>query len=66
MAAIRWTGHFVKQDAATGLAVIQIARNDLAKLDRDAIAVGELGSASSVDLGDLVLALGSPSGYPIR
>ena len=57
-------GHFVKQDAATGLAVIQIARNDLGKETRDAIAVGELGSASSVNQGDLVLALGSPSGYP--
>ena len=57
-------GHFVKQDAATGLAVIKIARNDLGKETRDAIAVGELGTASSVDQGDLVLALGRPSGYP--
>ena len=44
--------------------MIQIARNDLGKETRDAIAVGELGSASSVNQGDLVLALGSPSGYP--
>ena len=57
-------GHFLKQDAATGLAVIKISRNDLSKETRDAIAVGELGSASSVGQGDLVLALGSPSGYP--
>lgn len=41
--------------------MIQIARNDLGKETRDAIAVGELGSTSSVNQGDLVLALGSPS-----
>lgn len=57
-------GHFLKQDEATGLAVIKISRNDLSKETRDVIAVGELGSASSVNQGDLVLALGSPSGYP--
>lgn len=57
-------GHFLKQDEATGLAVIKISRNDLSKETRDVIAVGGLGSASSVNQGDLVLALGSPSGYP--
>lgn len=57
-------GHFLKQDSATGLAVIKISRNDLAKETKDAIAVGELGSTSSVSQGDLVMALGSPSGYP--
>ena len=57
-------GHFLKQDEATGLAVIKISRNDLSKETRDVIAVGELGSASSVNQGDLVLALGSPSGDP--
>lgn len=42
-------GHFLKQDEATGLAVIKISRNDLSKETRDVIAVGELGSASSVN-----------------
>lgn len=56
--------HFVKQDTATGLAVIKISADEVEKTTKEAIAVGELGSSATVNRGDLVMALGSPSGYP--
>lgn len=56
--------HFVKQDTATGLAVIKISADEVEKTTKEAIAVGELGSSATVNQGDLVMALGSPSGYP--
>lgn len=55
--------NFQKRDQGTGLAVLKIAKEEVKQVTRAAIEVAELGNSTLIQRGELVMALGSPSGY---
>lgn len=55
--------HFLKQDRATGLAVLKIDKEEIAPETKESIAVAKLDSSSAIQRGETILALGSPAGY---
>lgn len=55
--------HFQKQDSGTGLAILKIDKDEIAKEVQEKITIGELGSSSVIQRGEPVLAVGSPTGY---
>lgn len=56
-------GTVKKKDDVVGMAVISVAAETLSDFTRNQIKVMELGNSYSVKNGDLVIAVGSPSGH---
>lgn len=56
-------GTVKKKDDVAGMAVISVAAENLSDFTRNQIKVMELGNSYSVKNGDLVIAVGSPSGH---
>lgn len=56
-------GRLQKSDAASGLAVVLVSKENLSEETKEAISVAVLGNSYSLMQGKAVIAIGSPSGY---
>lgn len=55
---------FIKDDADTGLAVLRVNTDGMSSENLEAISSASLGNSYFANVGDTVIALGSPNGYP--
>lgn len=58
------TGTFLNADTDAGLAVLTVQKKDLPRKLANEIPVAVLGESYSLNVGEPVLALGNPNGYP--
>lgn len=54
---------FLKHDPGTGLAVLKVAKRNVEEATENRISIATLGSSWQVKRGEVVIAVGSPTGY---